>query len=223
VGRRARAPSEPIDWAADGKVTPLKNQGECGSGYLFAVVETVESANMVLGRPMTPGSVEELIDCGTANGTNWGCDGGEPFGAFAWIISQGGLESAGCYGPQDPDQGCKESQCPVNPDPALVLKSIAQVPGTDAALYGALTSAPVFVCVDASSWSSYTGGILQASQCGTDIDHCVQLTGYAPDQGGYWKVRNSWGEDWGENGYAWLQYGTNTCGITSAAVLALAK
>jgi len=217
---RTAIPSEPIDWAAMGKVTPLKNQGMCGSAFVYAVVETVESANMALGKRMTVGSVQEVIDCGNANGTFWGCNGGDPFGAFSWVISQGGLESDSCYGPEDPSQGCKESECPVNPDPNLLLSGIVSVPRTDAALYGALTKAPVFVCVDAVSWQSYQGGIISASQCGSDLDHCVQLTGYSPAQGGYWILRNTWGEDWGNDGYVWLQYGSNTCGITENAVLA---
>jgi len=100
------------------------------------------------------------------------------------------------------------------------IKSVAQ---TEDALYSALVIAPVFVCVDASAWQFYTGGIFQASQCGTDIDHCVQLTGYSPTQGAYWILKNSWGTDWGNNGYIFLQYGQNACGISDMAVLGVAR
>jgi len=214
-------PSVPIDWAKKGLVTPVKNQGQCGSGFIFAVVATIESSNMVLGRPKTPGSVYEIIECGNDNGTNFGCDGGEPMAVWAWVKSQGGLESEGCY-PEHGDGQCHESECPVNPSPNLLLTGVVQLPPDENAMYNALTKSPIFVCVDASSWSSYTGGIIQASQCGTDIDHCVELTGYSPDQGGYWIMRNSWGEDWGQDGYVWVQFGQNACGITTAPVLAKA-
>jgi len=212
----AAPPATPIDWLSKGKVTPMKNQGQCGSGFILAVVETVESANLVLGKNMTIGSVDEIYDCSANDG---GCNGGDPFTAFRWVASQGGLESAECYGPPDPSQGCKEAKCADNPDPNLMFSGIVPVAKTDDALYGALTKAPVFVCVDASSWQDYTGGILQASQCGQNIDHCVQVTGYSPKQGGYWILKNSWGTSWGMQGFIWLQYGLNTCGITSTAVL----
>jgi len=73
---------------------------------------------------------------------------------------------------------------------------------------------PLSVCVDASSWNSYTGGIL--STCGKNVDHCVQAVGvYPASSGGYWKVRNSWGTSCGESGYIRLAYGKNTCDITN--------
>jgi len=56
---------------------------------------------------------------------------------------------------------------------------------------------------------------MKASQCGNSIDHAIQLVGYSPNSGGYWVVRNSWGANWGENGYINLAFGENTCGITS--------
>jgi len=212
-------PSVPIDWTKKGMVTPIKNQGQCGSSFAIGVVETVESANMVLGRKMTRGSVDEVVTC-TGNSS---CDGGDPIQAFKWVVSEGGLESEECYGPIQPGGGCQSANCPVNPDPNLILKGTKSVAATDSDLYTALSSAPVFVCVDAESWQLYAGGILQASQCGTDIDHCVQLTGYSPTQGGYWILKNSWGADWGMNGYIYLQYGQNTCAITELAVLGVAK
>ena len=77
-----------------------------------------------------------------------------------------------------------------------------------------LTTGPVAIAVDASSWSSYTGGVL--SVCGTSIDHAVQAVGVDTSaSGGYWKVRNSWGTDWGEDGFIRLQYGQDSCGLTN--------
>jgi len=75
------------------------------------------------------------------------------------------------------------------------------------------------VCVDATLWQTYTGGVITASSgCGTSIDHAVQATGYNAD-GNYWIVRNSWGENWGENGFVWVEYGSNVCGITDQATI----
>jgi len=211
-------PSQGIDWVKLGKATPVKDQGECGSGFLYALVETVESANMVAGRPMTEGSVEEIADCGNSNGTNFGCNGGDPASAWSWVLTQGGLESASCYPPNSNGQ-CEASQCP-NPDPNLILSGVAQIPSQESQMYQALTKSTLFVCVDASTWDMYQGGIIAASSCGSNIDHCVQVTGYSPDQGGYWILRNSWGTAWGLNGFVYLQYGQNTCGITAFPIFA---
>ena len=71
---------------------------------------------------------------------------------------------------------------------------------------------PLSICVDAETWSSYTGGVM--SVCGNSVDHCVQAVG-VDTASGYWKVRNSWGTSWGESGFIRLAYGANTCDITN--------
>ena len=76
----------------------------------------------------------------------------------------------------------------------------------------ALSTGPIAIAVDASAWSTYTGGIL--SSCGTSIDHAVQIVGINQAMN-YWKVRNSWGSSWGESGYIRLAYGQDTCGLTT--------
>ena len=73
---------------------------------------------------------------------------------------------------------------------------------------------PLSICVDASSWQTYKGGVLK--HCGDRIDHCVQAVGY--DQtNGYWIVRNSWNTDWGQKGFIYVGMGTNACGIANEA------
>ena len=74
------------------------------------------------------------------------------------------------------------------------------------------STGPLSVCVDASQWSTYTGGIM--SSCGQVVDHCVQAVGI-DIAAKYWKIRNSWGTSWGEGGYIRLTYGSNTCNVTS--------
>ena len=71
---------------------------------------------------------------------------------------------------------------------------------------------PLSICVDASSWQTYKGGVLK--HCGEQIDHCVQAVGIDTDKG-IWKVRNSWNTDWGEDGFIRLQYGQDSCGLTN--------
>jgi len=81
---------------------------------------------------------------------------------------------------------------------------------------------PVSVCVDAAPWQYYTGGVLKT--CGSSIDHAVQATGFGVQSGTeVWNVRNSWGADWGEQGYIWLERGKNLCQIATIVTAAVAK
>jgi cathepsin O len=71
------------------------------------------------------------------------------------------------------------------------------------------STGPLATCLDASNWASYTSGVL--SVCGTDIDHCIQVVGISiSSDSSYWVVRNSWGTDWGLDGYIYLEYVSST-------------
>jgi len=73
---------------------------------------------------------------------------------------------------------------------------------------------PISICLDASQWSFYTGGVVLSSECAQQTDHCVLLSGFNTNNNPpYWNVRNSWGTSWGMNGFIYLQYGANTCGM----------
>jgi len=209
------APSGAIDWVAQGKTTAVKNQEQCGSCWAFSATETVESANLMAGHSVPNGSPQEIVDCDTSDD---GCNGGDPQEALQWVVNQGGLDTDSCYPYTAQDGQCASSQC--TPNANLKISTVTPIAGEESAIYTALQGMPLSICCDAEPWQYYTGGILTAAQCGTSIDHAIQLTGYSPSQGGYWIVRNSWGADWGENGFIWLQYGQNTCGITSEVTAA---
>ena len=74
-----------------------------------------------------------------------------------------------------------------------------------------LAQGPISACIDASTWATYTGGIL--STCGEEPNHCVQIVGVNTVDN-YWLVRNSWGTAWGEDGYIRLKLGEDLCGIS---------
>jgi len=186
----------------------VKNQEQCGSCWAFSATETVESANLIAGKSVMPLGPQEIVDCDTNDD---GCSGGDPREAMRWVQQQGGQDTEACYPYTAQNGNCMSSSC----TPALNINAVNPVSGSESAIYQALGSMPLSICCDAEPWQYYTGGVLTAAQCGTSIDHAIQLTGYSPNQGGYWIVRNSWGADWGENGFIWLQYGQNTCGITS--------
>ena len=68
------------------------------------------------------------------------------------------------------------------------------------------------VCLDATYWETYASGIVHS--CGTDVNHCVQIVGVDTSEK-YWKVRNTWGTEWGEDGYIRIALGSNTCAIAT--------
>jgi C1A family cysteine protease len=209
-------PTTPIDWVAKGKTTKVKDQRECGSCWAFSTTETIESALLMAGKTVQPLSPQEVVDC---DSNDQGCGGGWPREAIAWVKEQGGQDTEQCYPYTGQDGTCSSSQC----TPFTNIKTVVPIGQTETETYAALAKyGPLSICADASSWSNYNGGIMTADQCGQDIDHAIQLTGYSPDQGGYWIVRNSWGPDWGVDGFIWLQYGQNTCDLTYQTTAATA-
>jgi len=213
--RNVEQPATNIDWAAAGKTTPIKNQQQCGSCWAFSATETIESAILIASGSVQGGAPQEIVDCDT---NDQGCNGGDPAEAMQWIISQGGQDLESCYPYTGQDGTCNSAQC----TPTNKISSTASVSQDESSVYTALQSSPPSICCDASAWQNYNGGVLDGSQCGDNVDHAIQLTGYNTGQGGYWIVRNSWGADWGEQGFIWLQYGQNTCDITSEVTTASA-
>jgi len=205
-------PTKAIDWVAKGMTTPVKNQLQCGSCWTFSATETIESANLIAGKLQNKQSdwlaPQEIVDCDTEGS---GCQGGWPSQAMEFIIAQGGQDTESTY-PYTATQGtCATANATVG----ATIASVVTVEASEPAMYTALQIMPLSICADAEPWQDYSSGILTAAECSTSIDHAIQLTGYSPTQGGYWVVRNSWGADWGMNGFIWLQYGQDTCGITS--------
>jgi len=208
-----------FDWSSKGVITPVKNQEQCGSCWAFSATETIESAWALAGHGLVVLGPQQIVDCDT---TDYGCDGGWPYNAYAYVISAGGQEPEADY----PYTGV-DGTCAFNiADVAVTIANwtwVNQNPATETTtmLDFVANMGPVSVCVDASSWQFYTGGVLQ--QCGTNVDHCVQVTGFQNmDSLDVWNVRNSWGA-WGDNdsGYLYIERGMNLCLIatyvTSAA------
>jgi cysteine peptidase B len=213
VKRIELQPAKNIDWVAKGMTTPIKNQLQCGSCWAFSATEAIESAALLAGKPTQLGSPQEIVDC---DDNESGCNGGDGREAMQWVISNGGQDTESCYPYTGQDGTCAMSQC----TPTNKITSVTPINADESQIYQALQQSPLAICCDASQWQNYNGGILQGSQCGDNVDHEIQLTGYNSGQGGYWVVRNSWGSSWGENGFIYLQYGTNTCDMNSEVTMA---
>jgi len=206
-----------FDWNnKGGVVTPVKNQEQCGSCWAFSATETIESVWARAGHPLAQLSPQQIVDCDT---TDSGCNGGWPYNAYQYIISAGGQDSAVSYPYVGYDQTCEFKIG------GVVAKLtgwnyVTQSQNENVIQQYVYQNSPVSVCVDASTWQFYTGGVVTAASCGVNIDHCVQVTGWGV-QGGVtaWNVRNSWGTGWGNNGYLWVQFGQDACAIAQVVTV----
>lgn len=197
-----------VDWS--GKyTTPVKDQGYCGSCWAFSATEQIESDSMrTLGTSYVL-SPEQITQCATKA---HGCDGGWTEVAYDYVKSAGGIVTEANY-PYTSYKGTTGS-CKVDTSKAVIkVNGYYTLSGESAMASYVQKTGPLSVCLDASTWNSYTGGIV--SSCGKRVDHCVQAVGVDASSSGYWKVRNSWSTSWGESGYIRLKYGQNTCAITN--------
>jgi len=192
-----------MDWRNNNPsvITPVKDQGGCGSCWAHATTELVEFAVATATGTLEPLSRQNIVDC-TPNpndcGGTGGCEGATAELGFAYVKDKG-MASESAYPYQGVDATCNEGIA----KSAKINGWVVLTPNNyTAVLIGVATVAPLAITVAANSWFDYSSGVFTG--CGTDfdLDNAVQLVGYGTDSGSdYWTVRNSWGEGWGEEGY----------------------
>lgn len=196
---------EALDWRDASVVTPVKNQGSCGSCWAFAATECMESAVAIATGKLLVLSPQVWVDC-AKNPDECGGSGGCQ-GATAEIAYETAM-SLGAYNDSSVPYVAQDEMCALTVKPVANFSGYVRVPSNNySALLEAVTTQPVAVSVDAS-WPDYESGVFPASEGGTDIDHGVQLVGFGTDPTtglDYWLIRNSWGATWGEEGYIRLQ------------------
>jgi len=206
-----KAPPASRDWRQTaGVITPVKNQEQCGSCWAFSATESIESAWVQAGNSQVILGPQQIVDCDTNDG---GCNGGNTETAYEYVIKAGGQETEQNY-PYTGENGACRFHSNLVAAKITNWKYISQQASQEkTAMFDYVgNNGPVSVCVDATPWQYYNGGVLKS--CGMQVDHCVQVVGYMEqDNLQVWIVRNSWGEDWGEQGYIWIEIGMNLCDI----------
>lgn len=198
---------ETVDWRLKGVVTPVKDQGGCGSCWTFASAETIESHLAINAGVLVELSEQQLTSCmpnPKECGGQGGCKGATAELAFDFIAQSGGIASEWTY-PYASHEG-DEPTCKDKIRPYATIEGYHQLkPGDYTELMNAVAQlGPMSISVDASSWSTYEEGVYDGCNITSpDINHAVQLVGYGTDKdlGDYWLVRNSWTPSWGEGGY----------------------
>lgn len=213
----AVVPTE-LDWRITNKVTAVKDQGQCGSCWSFSATGAMEGAWAISTDELVSLSEQQLVDCssGFKYGNN-GCNGGLMDGAFEYAINNG-MCTEDNYPYKAADGTCK-TDCGAT---IAHFSDCQDVPAkNEVALKEAVSIGPVSVAIEADTrvFQMYTSGILTSTECGTNLDHGVLITGYGRENGvDFWNVKNSWGVSWGESGYVKIGRSDSTkdagvCGI----------
>jgi len=216
---------EELDWSEKGAVTPVKNQGSCGSCWAFSAIGALEGASAVAGSSLEQFSEQQLVDCAGKKYGNFGCNGGLMDFAFNYSMDHV-ICTEDSYPYQGKDSDCQSNGCKVGLEKGRVA-GYQDVGHTAEDLMSAIAQQPVAVAIEADMpfFQFYHGGVF-STFCGGSLDHGVLAVGYGvwpKNNKKYWKVKNSWGAKWGKDGYILLNRETKPwrkmgeCGILKSA------
>jgi len=211
--------AETVNWTTAGAVTPVKDQGQCGSCWAFSTTGSLEGAHFVASGELLSFSEQQLVDCAYIKYGNYGCNGGLQDNAYKYYEAgyKAELESVYPYTSGAGQRGtCSYDESSAT---AVTVSSYVDVtPSSPTQMKAALTTQPLAVAIEADKYvfQTYKSGVLTSDKCGTTLDHAVLAVGYGSDNGqDYWLVKNSWNTTWGDQGYIKLGMDSSngTCGV----------
>ncbi|XP_054277596.1 procathepsin L-like [Macrosteles quadrilineatus] len=209
-----------VDWRKKGAVTPVKNQGNCGSSYAFSATGSLEGQVYLKTKKLVSLSEQNLVDC-SYDQYNDGCNGGFADYAFDYIEQNNGIDTEASY-----PYKAEENECKYNAKKkgATCSGYVDLTEGYEQEMQQAVAKiGPVAVAIDASqsSFILYQSGVYNDPLCSKKVQgHSMLVVGYgtAKKGGEYWLAKNCWGTSWGMKGYVMIARNhDNMCGIASQA------
>ncbi|KAL9244473.1 hypothetical protein vseg_018248 [Gypsophila vaccaria] len=187
-----------VDWRKQGAVTPIKNQGTCGSCWAFTTAASVESYHKIKTGTLLSLSEQQLMDC-ARGGINRGCNGGSIELALRYVQSKGSVLEKD-YPYKGRDGVCNQATVAKK---AVTITGYKNVPrNNEQALQAAVAKQPVGVGLESNMFVQLYRGGLFTGFCGTNLNHAMTAIGYGEEGGNkYWLLKNSWGTNWGEKGF----------------------
>jgi cathepsin L len=206
------------DLRTQGVMTPVRNQGNCGSCWAFSAMGSYEASYLARNGLQIDTSEQYILGCANS-GT---CNGGWYGTVFQWMLTNGVADEASAPYTAKDSSCVKGVSTPYKADlwgyvsPSSSIPTVSQIKQSICD-HGAVTAA-VYV---SNGFQAYTSGVFNEKKTNT-INHGIVLAGW-DDNKGAWLLKNSWGSNWGDGGYMWIAYGSNSVGYGAAWVTAAPK
>jgi cathepsin L len=214
--------ADTVNWTEKGAVTPVKDQGQCGSCWSFSTTGSLEGAHQIATGELLSFSEQQLVDCAGIKYGNMGCNGGLQTYAYNYYEAGHKAELEKTY-PYTSGTTRKSGSCQYDEGSATavtVTDYTDVTPNNKSQMKAALNQQPLAVAIEADKmcFQTYKSGVMDNSRCGTKLDHAVLAVGYGTDSASgldYWLVKNSWNTTWGDNGYIKLAMNDSAgiCGV----------